>query len=77
MQLHRDWIGFYRMEGLESPRLQRAERRHLAGLNYRPFAQVAIKGEWYRSIPLEKSFIVSEEERRPFNGFAAAAVFFF
>lgn len=77
VQLHRDWVGFYRVEGLESPRLQRAERRHLAGLNYRPFAQVAVKGEWYRSIPLDKSFIRSEEERRPFNGFAAAAVFFF
>lgn len=77
VQLHRDWIGFYRLEDLESPRLQRAERRHLAGLNYRPFAQVAVKGEWYRSIPLDRSFIVSEEERRPFNGFAAAAVFFF
>lgn len=77
VQLHRDWVGFYRVEQLESPRLQRAERRHLAGLNYRPFAQVAVKGEWYRSQPLNKSFIVSEEERRPFNGFAAAAVFFF
>lgn len=77
VQLHRDWIGFYRLEDLESPRLQRAERRHLAGLNYRPFAQVAVKGEWYRSIPLNRSFIVTEEERRSFNGFAAAAVFFF
>jgi hypothetical protein len=77
VQLHRDWIGFYRLEDLESPRLQRAERRHLAGVNYRPFAQVAVKGEWYRSIPLDRSFIVSEEERKPFNGFAAAAVFFF
>ena len=77
VQLHRDWVGFYRVEQLESPRLQRAERRHLAGVNYRPFAQVAVKAEWYRSVPLDKSFIVSEEERRPFNGFAAAAVFFF
>ena len=77
VQLHRDWIGFYRVEQLESPRLQRAERRHLAGVNYRPFAQVAVKGEWYRSIPLNKSFIVTDEERNPFNGFAAAAVFFF
>jgi hypothetical protein len=77
VQLHRDWIGFYRLEDLESPRLQRAERRHLAGLNYRPFAQVAVKAEWYRSVPLNRSFIVSEEERKPFNGFAAAAVFFF
>lgn len=77
VQLHRDWIGFYRLEDLESPRLQRAERRHLAGVNYRPFAQVAVKGEWYRSIPLNRAFIVSEEERKSFNGFAAAAVFFF
>ena len=77
VQLHSDWIGFYRVEQLESPRLQRAERRHLAGLNYRPFAQVAVKGEWYRSNPLERSFIVSEEERKSFSGFAAAMVFFF
>jgi hypothetical protein len=77
VQLHPDWVSFYRVEQLESPRLQRAERRHLLGLNYRPFAQVALKGEWYRSLPLNKSFIVSEEERKSFNGFAAAAVFFF
>jgi hypothetical protein len=77
VQLHQDWIGFYRLEQLESPRLQRAERRHLAGLNYRPFAQVAVKGEWYRSIPLERSFIIGESERKAFNAFAAAAVFFF
>lgn len=77
VQLHRDWVGFYRVEQLESPRLQRAERRHLAGVNYRPFAQVAVKAEWYRSTPLERSFIRLHEERHPFNGFAAAAVFFF
>lgn len=77
IQLHPDWVSFYRVEQLESPRLQRAERRHLLGLNYRPFAQVALKGEWYRSMPLERSFIEHEEERRSFNGFAAAAVFFF
>ena len=77
VQLGADWIGFYRVEQLESPRPQRAERRHLAGLNYRPFAQVAVKGEWYRSIPLEKSFIVTEAERKAFSGFAAAMVFFF
>lgn len=77
IQLHPDWVGFYRVEQLESPRLQRAERRHLAGLNYRPFAQVALKGEWYRSLPLERSFIEHEEERQKFNGFALAAVFFF
>jgi hypothetical protein len=38
---------------------------------------VAVKAEWYRSTPLERSFIRSHEERNPFNGFAAAAVFFF
>ena len=77
VQLHPDWVSFYRVEQLESPRLQRAERRHLLGLNYRPFAQVALKGEWYRSIPLNREFIHAEEERKSFNGFAAAAVFFF
>ncbi len=77
VQLHPDWVTFYRVEQLESPRLQRAERRHLGGLNYRPFAQVALKAEIFRSIPLERSFITSEHERKRFNGFATAAVFFF
>ena len=77
VQLHPDWVSFYRLEQLESPRLQQAERRHLFGLNYRPFAQIALKAEWYRSIPLSRSFIRSEEERKRFNGFATAAVFFF
>jgi hypothetical protein len=77
VQLHSDWVSFYRVEQLESPRLQRAERRHLFGVNYRPFAQVALKAEYYRSIPLDRSFIRIEGERMKFNGFATAAVFFF
>jgi hypothetical protein len=77
VQLHPDWVTFYRAEELVSPRTQQAERRHLLGLNYRPFAQIALKAEYYRSIPLERDFIHAEEERKKFNGFAAAAVFFF
>ena len=77
VQLHPDWLAFYRLEQLESPRIQRAERRHLAGVNFRPFAQVAFKAEYYRSIPLSRSFMRSEEERKRYNGFATAAVFFF
>ena len=77
LQLHPDWLGFYRVEQLESPRIQRAERRHLFGMNYRPFAQVALKAEYYRSIPLSRSFMRSAEERKRFNGFATSAVFFF
>ena len=77
VQLHPEWVTFYRVEQLESPRLQRAERRHLGGLNYRPFSQVALKAEIFRSIPLERSFITSEHERKRYNGFATAAVFFF
>jgi hypothetical protein len=77
VRLHEDWIGFYRLERLESPRIHRAEERHLAGLNYRPFAQIALKGEFYRSRALDRSFIESGEETKPFNGFATAAVFFF
>ncbi len=77
VQLHPDWVSFYRLEQLVSPRLLRAERRHLLGVNYRPFAQIALKAEYYRSIPLSRSFIASEDERKRFNGFAAAAVFFF
>jgi hypothetical protein len=77
VQLHPDWVSFYRVEQLESPRLNRAEQRHLAGVNYRPMAHVALKAEYYRSIPLSRSFIHSEEERKSFNGFASAFVFFF
>jgi len=80
LRLHEDWISFYRAEQLDSPRIRRAERRHIAGLNYRPYPQIALKGEFYRSQPLEREFNHSEEgeeESKPFNGFAAAAVFFF
>jgi hypothetical protein len=77
VRLSDDWIAFYRIEGLESPRIWRAERRHLAGLNYRPFPQIALKAEYYRSIPVERSFIPAGRHREPFDGIAAAAVFFF
>jgi hypothetical protein len=76
-QLHPDWLAFYRVEQLDSPRIRRAERRNLFGVNYRPLAQIALKAEYFRSTPLSRSFISSEAERTPYNGFAAAAVFFF
>ena len=76
-RFHDDWVAFYRAEQLVSPRIRSAERRHIAGLNYRPYPQIAFKGEYYRSIPLERDFIHVEGERRPFNGVATAAVFFF
>jgi hypothetical protein len=78
-RIDEDWITFYRLEQLESPRIQQAERRHLAGVNYRPYPQIAFKGELYRSLPLERDFLHSEgdEESKPFNGIALAAVFFF
>ncbi len=78
-RIDEDWIAFYRLEQLESPRIVQAERRHLAGVNFRPYPQIAFKGELYRSQPLERDFIHTEgdEERKPFNGFATAAVFFF
>ena len=68
---------FYRVEQLESPRIQRAERRHLAGLNYPAVRADRAQGGVLPRLPLERSFISSEEERKPFNGFATAAVFFF
>ena len=77
VRLNPDWVTFYRAEQLQSPRLQRAEVRHLAGINYRPYPQVVLKLEYYRSVPLIRSFITSDEERKSFNGFATAAVFFF
>ncbi len=74
-----EWITFYRVEQVESPRILRAERRHIGGVNFRPYPQIALKGELYRSQPLERDFLHSEEgeQRKPFNGFATAAVFFF
>src|SRR5688572_13461263 len=77
LRIDEDWIAFYRLEQLESPRILRAERRHLAGANFRPYPQIAFKGELYRSQPLDIDFIHSDEERKPFNGLALAAVFFF
>jgi hypothetical protein len=77
VRLSEDWLTFYRVEQLESARIQRAERRHLAGINYRPFPQVAFKAEYYRAIPLGRLFITSAAVRKPYNGFATAAVFFF
>jgi hypothetical protein len=77
LQLRENWTTFYRVEQLDSPRIHRAELRHLAGIDFRPYPQIAVKAEYYRGVPQERSFITSEEARRPFNGFAAAAVFFF
>ena len=77
LRIDEDWITFYRLEQLKSPRIHRAERRHLLGVNYRPYPQIAFKGELYRSEPLEVDFIHSDEEQKPFNGLATAAVFFF
>ena len=79
LRIDEDWIAFYRLEQLESPRILRAERRHLAGLNFRPYPQIAFKGELYRSQPLERDFVhgAAGDEHKPFNGLAAAAVFFF
>ena len=78
VRIDEDWTAFYRLEQLESPRIVRAERRHLGGLNFRPYPQIAFKGELYRSQPLERDFVHAEDdEHKPFNGFAAAAVFFF
>jgi hypothetical protein len=77
IRLHDNWVTFYRLEELDSPRIRRAEMRHVAGLNFRPFSQIAMKAEFYRALPQERSFISSDEERRNYNGFATAAVFFF
>lgn len=77
VRLSEDWLTFYRVEQLLSPRVQRAERRHIAGINYRPYPQIALKAEYYRSVPLRREFIHADEARKPFNGLATAAVFFF
>ena len=64
LRIDEDWIAFYRLEQLESPRIVRAERRHLAGVNFRPFPQIALKGELYRSQPLEREYIHTGRRRR-------------
>jgi len=77
VRLQDQWVAFYRLEGLESQRVQRAERRHLAGVNFRPVPEIALKFEFYRSFALERDFIRSHEGRESFNGVATAAAFFF
>ena len=78
VRLSDDWLAFYRVEELVSPRIHRAERRHLAGFNYRPFPQIALKAEYYRAMQLDRDFLEhTDEETKPFNGIAFAAVFFF
>lgn len=77
VRLADDWLAYYQLEGLESPRVQAAELRHLAGVNFKPFPEVAIKAEYYRTVPLDRSFIEHEEGRDAFNGFAAALALFF
>jgi hypothetical protein len=77
LRIDEDWTVFYRLEQLDSPRIRRAERRQLGGVNYRPYPQIALKAELYRSHPLNREVIHSEAGRKPFNGLATAAVFFF
>ena len=77
VRLAPDWLAFYRAEQLVSERVHSAEQRHIGGVNYRPYPQIAIKGEVYRAVPLTRKFIRADEGRQPFNGVATAAVFFF
>lgn len=77
IRLSDDWLGYYRNERIDSERVHRFETRHLGGINYRPFPQIALKLEFYRSIPKEESEGKPREEHKPFNGVATGAVFFF
>jgi hypothetical protein len=77
VRIQDNWTAFYRLEQLDSPRIRRAEIRHLAGANFRPYPQIAIKAEFYRAMPQARSFILPTEDRSSYNGLAAAAVFFF
>ncbi|MDQ3212454.1 MAG: hypothetical protein M3Q85_07255 [Acidobacteriota bacterium] len=75
VRMRDDWLAFYRVEQLDSPRIHRAEVRHLGGVNFRPYPQIAVKAEFYRAVPQARPFV--EHDERPYRGFAAAAVFFF
>lgn len=77
VRLSDDWLGYYRNERIDSERVRRFETRHLGGINYRPFPQIALKLEFYRSVPKMESEGESGEEHKPFNGVATGAVFFF
>ena len=79
VRLHERWLAFYRIEKLDSPRIERNETRHLAGINFRPFAQIALKLEFYRALPrhLEGHTENSESRNKATNGVATSAVFFF
>jgi hypothetical protein len=78
VRLSDNWLGYYRNERVDSERVHRFETRHLGGINYRPFPQIALKLEFYRSVPKAESEGESgEEHSKPFNGVATGAVFFF
>ena len=79
VRVHERWLAFYRVERLDSPRIERDETRHLAGINFRPFAQIALKLEFYRALPrhLEGNNENSESRNKATNGVATSAVFFF
>jgi len=79
VRLHERWVGFYRLERLDSEQIDRNELRHQGGINFRPYPQIAVKFEYYRSLPRERGGVHfgESEEKKPFNGIAAAAVFFF
>jgi hypothetical protein len=78
VRLSDNWLGYYRNERIDSERVHRFETRHLGGINYRPFPQIALKLEFYRSVPKAESEGESgDEHNTPFNGVATGAVFFF
>lgn len=78
VRLSDNWLGYYRNERIDSERVHRFETRHLGGINYRPFPQIALKLEFYRSVPKAESEGESgDEHSKPFNGVATGAVFFF
>ena len=75
VRMRQDWLAFYRLEQLDSPRIHRAEVRHLGGVNFRPYPQISVKAEFYRAVPQTRPFL--EHQEQPYSGLAAAAVFFF
>lgn len=78
-RLSDQWLAFYRVERLSVPSAGRDETRHLAGINFRPFPQIALKLEYVRSLlaPEEFTLSPSESRRNRSNGVATSAVFFF
>lgn len=80
VRLQDEWVAFYRVERVDDPEPVLGGTigiRHLAGANFRPLPEIAVKAEYFRTLPRLRAFPSTDPRNRPSNGFAASAVVFF